>query len=155
MRWRGMQTLYLLPIFDGWQGFANLMFRSQLKLVIFICLTFALVTAIDDFSTGSLPAWLELNLINLGLCALALGLGCASNSVKQIGIIFLGIALGITLVAVLLKHFADVFSETLNTTAGAISLESCYALIACVIFSLTGLWLLHWGSAKFARVKLN
>jgi hypothetical protein len=151
MRWRGMQTLYLLPIFDGWQGFASLMYRSQLKLLMLICLSFALITGVGSVVQASLDTWLELNLVNLGLCAVALGLGSASNSVKQIGMVFLGIALGVTLIVALVKHFAGF----LHGSAGTILFEYSYALIACVIFSAAGLWLLFWGSAKFVRVKIN
>jgi hypothetical protein len=151
MRWQGMQTLYLLPIFDAWQGFAQLMYRSQLKLLLVICVVFALVTAMTHPAQANLAAWLTPNLANLGLCALSLGLGSLCRSVRQIALVFMGIALGVVLIAVGLKEF----SHVLSTTADRFFYGYSYTLTSSGFFSLLGLALLAWGCASFERVKIN
>ncbi|ABE53368.1 conserved hypothetical protein [Shewanella denitrificans OS217] len=151
MRWQGMQTLYLLPIFHGWQGFAQLMYRSQLKLLMLICVTFALVTAVTHSAQASLAAWLTPNLVNVSLCALSLGLGSLCRTVRQIALVFIGIAFGVVLISVCLKEFGYLLSTSVDTVFYGYS----YTLVASGIFSLLGLALLSWGSASFARVKIT
>lgn len=147
MRWRGMQTLYLLPIFHGRQGFAKLMYRSQLRLLLLICVTFSLVSLIASLAEGDLEHWLIASLVNLGVCALSLGLGSACRTLRQLGVVFMGVALGGTLVALTLNTFAAFWGATSGTIP--------HTFIVSVMFSFIGLYLLSWGCTKFTRVKIN
>jgi hypothetical protein len=151
MRWPGMQTLYLLPIFHGWQGFAQLMYRSQLTLLTLICVIFALVTAATHSAQASLSTWLIPVLVNFGLSAMSLGLGSLCRTVKQIALVFTGIAFGVVLISVCLKEFGYLLSTSVDTVFYGYSVT----LIANVIFSLLGWALLSWGCASFARVKIT
>ncbi|QLE83703.1 hypothetical protein FLM48_00515 [Shewanella sp. Scap07] len=87
-RWRGVETLYLLPGFDGKQGMIELFIRGQNRLigiiVALMAVTAAIVAAFNSDIT--LLMWLHLVITTFVGSALLLGLGCLSHRVLHISL---------------------------------------------------------------------
>ncbi|WP_394204204.1 hypothetical protein [Shewanella waksmanii] len=87
-RWRGVETLYLLPGFDGKQGMIDLFIRSQNRLIGLIIISMAVTAALVGLlnETMSFAMWLHVVLTTFIGSGLLLGLGCMSSRVLHISL---------------------------------------------------------------------
>ncbi|MGS0681047.1 hypothetical protein ACVBIL_07810 [Shewanella sp. 125m-7] len=91
-RWRAVESLYVLPGFDGKQGMIDAFMKAQYRLlailVISMVVTASLVSLLNPVITVSI--WLHIVLTVLFGCAATLGLGSmCRNSMQISGLIFL------------------------------------------------------------------
>ena len=90
-RWRAVESLFVLPGFDGKQGMINAFMQAQYRLlailVVSMMVTASIVSLLDH--SMSLSLWLHMVLTTLFGCAATLGLGSmCRNSMQISGLIF-------------------------------------------------------------------
>ena len=91
-RWRAVESLFVLPGFDGKQGMINAFMQAQYRLLAILTLSMVLTASIVSLlnPTINLSIWLHIVLTTLFGCGLTLGLGSMCRSSLQIsGLIFL------------------------------------------------------------------
>ncbi|MCL1140904.1 hypothetical protein [Shewanella pneumatophori] len=91
-RWRAVESLFVLPGFDGKQGMINAFMQAQYRLlailVVSMMITASIVSLLDQ--SINLSVWLHMVLTTLFACAATLGLGSmCRNSIQISGLIFL------------------------------------------------------------------
>ncbi|MCG9721467.1 hypothetical protein [Shewanella sp. Isolate7] len=139
-RWRAVETLYILPGFDGKCGLVEAFASAQYRLLGYLTLTMALLATLTlalrpEFT---LILWSHLVLSTFCVCAILLGLGCAARNAMHISLsLFVVICHAIWL------------STALVAMRDGKDLSTWLALdIGLVAFSLFTLW---WGKRKLWR----
>ncbi|WP_428636886.1 hypothetical protein [Shewanella sp.] len=139
-RWRAAETLYILPGFDGKQGMVEAFARGQYRLLGYITLTMALLASFAYWLSDSvtLIIWCHLVLSTFSVCAILLGLGCASRNAMHISLSLL----------VVICHAIWLSTALLAAREGR-DLTAWLAIdLGLVAFSLLTLW---WGKQKLWR----
>ncbi|BAJ04261.1 hypothetical protein [Shewanella violacea] len=90
-RWRGVETLFMLPGFSGKQGMIDAFNRSQTHLLILFTLIMAVTAALVSLFNPAitLAIWFHLVLSTFFSCGFLLGLGCACKTVLHLSMIML------------------------------------------------------------------
>ena len=85
-RWRAVESLFVLPGFNGKQGMVNAFMLAQYRLLAILTVSMLLTSAIVSLMSShiSLSIWLHIVLSNVIGCAAILGLGAMCRSSMQI-----------------------------------------------------------------------
>lgn len=85
-RWRAVESLFVLPGFDGKQGMINAFMLAQYRLLAILAVSMMLVAALVSVLSPlvNFSLWLHLVLSNLIGCAAILGLGSMCRTSAQI-----------------------------------------------------------------------
>lgn len=139
-RWRAVETLYILPGFDGKQGLIEAFARGQYRLLGSITLTMAIVAGVvcwfnPDFT---FVLWSHMVLSTFCTCAMLLGFGCAAKGVMHITLSML----------VVVFHSAWLSSSLLALRDGEQIISWLVVDIGLIAFSVLTLW---WGKRKLWR----
>ncbi|MCG9698413.1 hypothetical protein [Shewanella sp. Isolate11] len=143
-RWRAVETLYVLPGFDGRQGMIAAFIAAQYRLLAVITLNMMLVATLvcslnAQFSWGM---WIHVVLSTFSVCGILLGLGSAAKGVLHISLSML----------VVILHSGWLSSSLLVQRQGESILLWIWMDLGFVVISMLTLW---WGKKKLWKHDLG
>ncbi|MBW8184966.1 hypothetical protein [Shewanella nanhaiensis] len=136
-RWRAVESLYMLPGFDGKQGMRDAFNLGQVKLLILLTSMMGLVAAVISLFDPliNIGVWFHLVLSTLFGCGLILGVGSGCKNALQLSLLMLIIICQSVWISTSLGQISD---------GGEIWLWLSIDIIL-MVFSFVTLW---WGSKK-------
>ena len=136
-RWRAVETLYILPGFDGKQGLIEAFAIGQYRLLALITLTMAVLAALVCWLNPEFTfvLWSHMVLSTFCACCMLLGFGCAAKGAMHITLSMLVVVL----------HSAWLSSSLVALRDGEQIISWLVVDIGLVAFSVLTLW---WGKKK-------
>ena len=136
-RWRSVETLYILPGFDGKQGLIEAFANAQYRLLALITLIMAVLAALVCWLNPEFTfvLWSHIVLSTFCACCLLLGFGCAAKGAMHITLSML----------VVVFHSAWLSSSLVALRDGEQIISWLFVDIGLVAFSVLTLW---WGKKK-------
>ncbi|MCZ4339305.1 hypothetical protein [Shewanella colwelliana] len=136
-RWRAVETLYMLPGFDGKLGMVEAFAAAQYRLLALLTLTIAVIaTLVGLLNEGfTFVLWSHVVLSTFCACALLLGFGCAAKGAIHITMTML----------VVVAHSVWLSSSLIAIRDGEEIIYWLFVDIGLVAFSMLTLW---WGKKK-------
>ncbi|MCL1051904.1 hypothetical protein L2755_20070 [Shewanella abyssi] len=131
-RWRAVESLFVLPGFDGKQGMIDAFMLAQYRLLVILTVSMMLTAALVSLLSPlvSFSVWLHIVLSNVFGCALILGLGSMCRTSAQISATIFLVALQ-----------SGWVSSSLSTVQNGGDIWSWIAWdVPLLILAFTGLW---------------